>query len=1021
MALNDLIESSRFTLSLTNKELPVFSVAQLEGTEAISQLYRFDLMLVSESATVDFDAVLQDTATLTIFSHDGLQAHKYHGVIVEFEQLSRANKLVFYRAVLVPRLVKLDLNKVSDMYGGEKSIPEIVKQVLTDNGFTTNDYDFDIGDDSAYRKRTFVSQYDETSRNFISRLMESAGMYYFFDHGQEDLGQENLMIVDHKEAHSAEVLKLIYCDPEDLQTQYQDKNILSFICTQRRLPKNTVVKNFNYRKASVSVFEGKEEVSENSSGLMMFQGDNSRNQSEASVLAKIRAQELRCHGTIFSGDATAVGMRTGHYIELSKHYREDFNAEYLVTEVHHLGSQEQLLFKDTTSRIQSKKERLNYGTNYQCSFKAIRKDVQYRAQRLTPKPVIAGVISAWIDATGTDDSVEIDEHGQYKVQFLLDQNKKDPTKGSAYLRMASPSVGTKSGMHLPLLKGTEVLIAFSGGDPDCPVIVGAVPNSEHPSVVTSKNKFYSQMITPSGNRLTFSDEKNKAGFELSVPGVMRMGSFDGKGTGVADTSSVQNPLAKPAPPSYKFYKGPTYEFAHSNKTAFTLGASQVFSANLINEAKLNFGTEIKGGLSSSIKLGYEIEFKTDYSAKYEIDLAKKVSKDTNASASNFYNSTQFRATAGELAANPLNQVDAAITTQAEERALWALALQMSATMLTMTIAIKASLDADANRPDVPFWNDTAGNNWGASLSTALVEGLSLVSLALAFIAGRLIDGNKRKTPERHKNFLNMDHNTGIMMGVQSSETGFGNGSWYQQNDNSVEIGCYDDMGFNDALTIKEFNLPAPPNKLPGRLSISQDGVKLEGGKKGIENSVPNGTFRVKVANETRVRLTNQTSFMGRPGGTNYGLDMQSDRVKLSLDPESDLELGPNMVKLKKGAATSLALEANAATLAATTINLTGTDVYINGANFKVGKVSIGDLDCVVLDVSSSLSERTIALADGNAKIAKAIAEEAKTKAEGVAADVAEKLQEAKSELALAVQEFKSQTSFWGWLAAKWTH
>lgn len=534
MALNDLNESRRFDFSLANQGSPTFGVVQLEGTEAISQPYRFDLMLVSESPNIDFDAVLQDTATLTIFSQDGLQAHKYHGVILEFEQLSKINKFIFYRAVLVPRLSLLDLNKISEIYVNEKTIPQIIEQVLQENDLVTNDYDFKLEDASAYRERSFVGQYDETSRNFISRLMESAGMYYFFDHGQGDRFQEKLVIVDYKEAHPEQVLKLSYCDPEDLQTKFQDKNIVSFLCTQRRLPESAMIKDFNYRKASQGVIEATEPVSDTGSGLMMFYGNNLRNAAEAGALVKIRAQELRCHGTIFSGDATAVGMRSGQFIELSEHYRDSFNAQYLVTEVRHQGSQEQLLFKDTTNRMQGKKELLNYGTNYQCSFKAIARDVQYRAQRLTPKPVVAGVISAVVDAEGSGQFAEMDEFGQYKVQFLVDRNKKNPNKGSARLRMASPSAGSKSGMHFPLLKGTEVLVAFTDGDPDRPVILGAVFDSANTNVVTDKNHFYSQMITPSGNRLTFSDETGQAGFELVVPGVMRMGCFDGKGTGGDD-------------------------------------------------------------------------------------------------------------------------------------------------------------------------------------------------------------------------------------------------------------------------------------------------------------------------------------------------------------------------------------------------------------------------------------------------------------------------------------------------------
>jgi uncharacterized protein involved in type VI secretion and phage assembly len=85
-------------------------------------------------------------------------------------------------------------------------------------------------------------------------------------------------------------------------------------------------------------------------------------------------------------------------------------------------------------------------------------------------------------------------------------------------------------MHFPLLKGTEVLVAFMGGDPDRPVILGAVPDSENYSVVTDKNHFYSQMVTPSGNRLMFSDKASAAGYEMHIPGVLSCGAYGGEGT-----------------------------------------------------------------------------------------------------------------------------------------------------------------------------------------------------------------------------------------------------------------------------------------------------------------------------------------------------------------------------------------------------------------------------------------------------------------------------------------------------------
>jgi hypothetical protein len=469
--------------------------------------------------------------------------------------------------------------------------------------------------------------------------------------------------------------------------------------------------------------------------------------------------------------------------------------------------------------------------------------------------------------------------------------------------------------------------------------------------------------------------------------------------------------------SYSYFSGPTYDFSASNKTSFTVGASHVFSANLINEAKLNFGTEIKGGFSSTIKLGPEIEFKHPLTKKYEIDLEAEHVKDTKADASNFYNATQFRATAGELAAEALNQVKADVTTNAKRVAYFALMLQLAATSLTITTAVKATQDADDKNPDVPFWGGTGEKKYWGSWSTALIDGLSLFSLAVAFFAGSMIDENKRKTPERHKNFLNMDHNTGIMMGVQSSNVNFGSGSWYRQNYDHVEIGCYDDMKFNAALTNKEFNPVAVPNKPPaGGLLISYKGVLVQGGNGNVDNIVPNGQFNVQVADvdNPRLHLDRDNSWLRRPDplGANFGLEMQSACVKLSLDAETDLDLGTGgMVKLRKGADTSLSLASDTATLAATTINLTGTDVNINGANFKVGKVTLGDLECLVLDVSQSLTQRTVALADGTERTAKNITEDAARRAEAVAKKVERVARETQSQFMQMTVEFESQTEF----------
>jgi hypothetical protein len=467
--------------------------------------------------------------------------------------------------------------------------------------------------------------------------------------------------------------------------------------------------------------------------------------------------------------------------------------------------------------------------------------------------------------------------------------------------------------------------------------------------------------------------------------------------------------------AYKYFTAPSYDFSASNKTVFTVGASHEASVSLSNAAKLGVGTEMKGGLSSSIKFGPEIEFKHSWTTKYEIDLEKTQIKDTKADTTNVYNAAQFRVTAGELGPDVLNQIDAAVTAKAQNAAYFALLLQLAATSLTISTAVKANMDASDANPDVAFWGGRGGEYWG-SWSTSLIDGLSWVSLATAWFAGSLNDGNKRKTPERHKNFINMDHNAGIMLGVQSANTGFGTGSWYLQKQGSVEIGSYESMGFNAALTSVVLDPATRTTKKPARLSLSYRRVLIEAGSGAIVNSVPKGAFVVRVADvaNPRLLLDKDNSFVRIPGqvGANYGLEMQSGRVKLSLDAETDLDLGTGgMVKLRKGAGTSLELKENEATLTSQAINLAATGaVDINGAVFKTGLVKIGDLQVLLAEVTG-VATRAAAVADSTARTVANVANDARQRTEALAEDVAGALLTAQSEVEQETAELKSQIEY----------
>jgi type VI secretion system secreted protein VgrG len=509
----ELDQELRFFFKSAGQGSASLNVVRLEGSEAISQLFRFNLILVSNNAEIDFDAMLSNTATLSIRSFDGSKEFPYHGELAEFEQLDKVNEFVFYRAVLVPRVARQSLNKINEVYLNEKSIPEVIKTVLKTD-VTNNDFTLLLKDESAYRKRSFICQHQESNIDFISRWMEFEGMYYFFEHGDADAGTDKLKILDYKEGHPNQSISLKYCQTEDLQTQFQDQSVTGFICKQKPLPKTVIVQDFNYRQANLQNLKATETVSDKGRGEVMFYGDNLRTNEEAKALAKVRAQEIQCRRQIFSGDATAVGIRSGYFLELTEHYRKSFNAKYLVTEVQHFGSQAGVLLAGTTTPYSMD----GAETNYRASFIAIPANTQFRAERVTLKPVIAGTMSAIVDSDGSGNHADINEYGQYKVQLLYDLSEKHDNKGSAFVRMASPYAGSRNGMNFPLLKGTEVLLSFIGGDPDQPVIIGAVPNSENPNILNNQNSHLSGIRSPSGQQIVFSNEPGQRSFHIYSDG-----------------------------------------------------------------------------------------------------------------------------------------------------------------------------------------------------------------------------------------------------------------------------------------------------------------------------------------------------------------------------------------------------------------------------------------------------------------------------------------------------------------------
>ena len=499
----------RFSFQGGGLAADTFAVVEMSGFEALSEPFNFEVILVSDNNAVNFDAMLSNQATLKIFASGGTEGTPYHGVLSEFEQLQQVGQLVFYKAVLVPRLRRLGLYRTSDVFLDDQKIPDVLDKVIKASGLISTDYEQKILIKTDYRDRTFVCQYQETNFDFISRWMEKEGMYYYFDHSGSN---DKLIIVDDRTKLPADVSNVTYRPVEDSTSVNASDSVHGFVCRQQPLPKQVILQGFNYAAASVPL-EQSYLVSATGTGDVMLYGENFLTPEEGLRYARLRAQQILCNSKVFKGDATATGIRSGHFIQMSKHYREDFNVQYLVTEIKHSGSQAGMLLAGIAHSFGGKSGE----TTYRHSFRAIPSDAQFRPECKTKRPHIAGTISAVIDAEGSGQYADMDEFGQYKVQLPFVKSGKAANKGSARIRMATPYAGSNHGMYFPLHKDAEVLLSFVDGDPDQPVILSAVPNSENKSLVNNTNPAQSRILTKGGNALVMDDTKDVEYVKLTSP------------------------------------------------------------------------------------------------------------------------------------------------------------------------------------------------------------------------------------------------------------------------------------------------------------------------------------------------------------------------------------------------------------------------------------------------------------------------------------------------------------------------
>jgi type VI secretion system secreted protein VgrG len=436
----------------------VLAVRSISVEEQLGRLFRIEAELSSEDGEIDLDKVVGNNVTIRL--NIGQKVDRYfNGFVSRMVQTGNKGGYAQYRATVVPWLWFLTRTADCRIFQA-KSAPDILEEVFKGHGF--NDYKLSLS--GTYAPREYCVQYRETDFNFVSRLMEQEGIYYFFNH---DNGKHTLVLADSISAHSP------YAGYADITFHELEKGapgrevITDWTMEKEAQPVACALNDFDFTKPKTSLLSNSTVTRQYGAAqfeIYDYPGEYvARNEGDR--LSGVRLDELQTQYETLHGQANTRGIAAGCTFTLKNHPRNDQNREYLITGVS--------LHADAGEFASGKSE----GEFFSCSFTAINKTQQFRPSRLTPKPMVQGPQTA-IVVGPTGEEIYTDQYGRVKLQFHWDRYGKADENSSYWVRVSQEWAGkTWGAMHIPRV-GQEVIVEFLEGDPDRPIITGRVYNAD---------------------------------------------------------------------------------------------------------------------------------------------------------------------------------------------------------------------------------------------------------------------------------------------------------------------------------------------------------------------------------------------------------------------------------------------------------------------------------------------------------------------------------------------------------------
>jgi len=488
-----------------------FSILKFAGIDRVSELYKYEIEFTSPMAGIPMEQVLGRPARFAIDPIDpnlgnlrrmyGDNAENFskkqpaqtiHGIVTKFDELETSADETRYRVSLEPKLADLNRGVTSRLFQ-KQSVEEIITDTLRHYGYRAG-VDFVFKLRAQYKRHEYVTQYHETTFAFIQRFCAEEGIWFRWEQKKD---YAVMVFGDDLDAYARKQRTVPFRRDSGLESVGAD-SIKTLRRLTRRVPEAVRLHDYNHRQADVSLLveENAARGDKTTHAVDYRWGEHYETLEEGRHVARLRHQAHLASQISFIGTGNPFWLEAGEVMRVDP-TPADAKHGIFVTSVRSYGARNK---------------------SYQVKFEGIPSDRVWRTSMASiDRPAIKGILPARITSPGNYKYAYLTEQGWYVIKLPFDLDEWSPGGSSRPVRFAKPYSGDDYGHHFPLIDSAEVVLDFTAGDPNRPVIIGAMHDSLHPDLVNNLNNTRNLIRTAAQNELRMEDKEGIEHIHLTTP------------------------------------------------------------------------------------------------------------------------------------------------------------------------------------------------------------------------------------------------------------------------------------------------------------------------------------------------------------------------------------------------------------------------------------------------------------------------------------------------------------------------